>query len=542
MTRSSARVAADGSLADFISIAADARVEVASSRLELRLRHDAKLPTTPTQKCCSPPPHRRRHPSRLRAHPPRALRRRELARELLQEITTTIAVHQLHLSISANGASATGNLTRLSDATTTALDATITYDIDSKAAMLRWRVASAEWAGLIVADSPEKLFVHGPEGELLELKLDAEPEAPEADAGPSPPSAGSLSDEPSAHLSAADAPAVPLPPRGAFVYLQDVSSGECVVPRAPTDPELSVGAAPVGFGACAPATASFEVVKGKTASQRGLRAPSGGCLARACYTGDAKPLALGGCGGCGTARWELRADGALFQAASFGRSTNRCCVRRAANESAAVVDASEAAAAAMTPASSAAAPAASRRTRAPTATRCGCACGRRRRAAVCHGSRRATFRRALGEIVASAQRLAPKVGEDARRGRRACEGGGGLRGEAERAAQGFDGGGERADGAARRAGGDGGRARPVERERGARGTLASAKAEALATRRAACWLVKAEGALARARPTPTRPLRRAMRSPPAACECVAHGGERRGGGGAAVEARQSVGT
>ena len=82
-------------------------------------------------------------------------------------------------------------------------------------------MASAEWAGLIVADSPEKLFVHGPEGELLELKLDAEPEAPEADAGPSPPSAGSLSDEPSAHLSAADAPAVPLPPRGAFVYLQD---------------------------------------------------------------------------------------------------------------------------------------------------------------------------------------------------------------------------------------------------------------------------------------------------------------------------------
>ena len=50
------------------------------------------------------------------------------------------------------------------------LDATITYDIDSKAAMLRWRVASAEWAGLIVADSPEKLFVHGPEGELLELQ------------------------------------------------------------------------------------------------------------------------------------------------------------------------------------------------------------------------------------------------------------------------------------------------------------------------------------------------------------------------------------
>ena len=168
----------------------------------------------------------------------------------------------------------------MSDSTTTAVDATITYDIDSKAAMLRWRVASAEWAGLIVADSPEKLFVHGPEGELLELKLDAEPEAPEADAGPSPPSAGSLSDEPSAHLSAADAPAVPLPPRGAFVYLQDVSSGECVVPRAPTDPELSVGAAPVGFGACAPATASFEVVKGKTASQRGLRAPSGGCFAR----------------------------------------------------------------------------------------------------------------------------------------------------------------------------------------------------------------------------------------------------------------------
>ena len=41
---------------------------------------------------------------------------------------------------------------------------------------------------------------------------------------------------------------MPLPPRGAFVYLQDVSSGECVVPRAPTDPELSVGAAPVGFG------------------------------------------------------------------------------------------------------------------------------------------------------------------------------------------------------------------------------------------------------------------------------------------------------
>ena len=166
--------------------------------------------------------------------------------ELLQEITTTIAVHQLHLSISANGASAVGNLTRISSSETTAIDATITYDIDSKAAMLRWRVASAEWAGLIVADSPEKLFVHGPEGELLELKLDAEPEAPEADAGPSPPSAGSLSDELSAHLSAADAPAVPLPPRGAFVYLQDVSSGECVVPRAPTDPELSVGAAPVG--------------------------------------------------------------------------------------------------------------------------------------------------------------------------------------------------------------------------------------------------------------------------------------------------------
>ena len=227
--------------------------------------------------------------------------------ELLQEITTTIAVHQLHLSISANGASAVGNLTRISSSETTAIDATITYDIDSKAAMLRWRVASAEWAGLIVADSPEKLFVHGPEGELLELKLDAEPEAPEADAGPSPPSAGSLSDELSAHLSAADAPAVPLPPRGAFVYLQDVSSGECVVPRAPTDPELSVGAAPVGFGACAPATASCFIVFCLRSS---LRSSSDSVYSEGMYSNSWNTVFRVGAlaGAKGTRAWSTKPD------------------------------------------------------------------------------------------------------------------------------------------------------------------------------------------------------------------------------------------
>ena len=62
--------------------------------------------------------------------------------ELLQEITTTIAVHQLHLSISANGASAAGNLTRMSDSSTTEIDATITTTSTARRRCLR-RVASA---------------------------------------------------------------------------------------------------------------------------------------------------------------------------------------------------------------------------------------------------------------------------------------------------------------------------------------------------------------------------------------------------------------
>ena len=62
-------------------------------------------------------------------------------RELLQKIATTIAVHQLHLDLSQRRIGG-GQPDAHVDSSATEIDATITYDIDSKAAMLDQRVAA----------------------------------------------------------------------------------------------------------------------------------------------------------------------------------------------------------------------------------------------------------------------------------------------------------------------------------------------------------------------------------------------------------------